>query len=138
MAYKHLFIDSHILLDLLLKRDPFYYYVQALLIESKKQNMQLSTSALAIANVNYILIKQTGAAEARKKIKDLIAVLKILPFESNIIELGIDSHFSDLEDAFQYFIAKANNCDIILTRNIKDYKQATIPVLTAEQFLRQL
>ncbi len=61
-----------------------------------------------------------------------------MPFESSAVELAIDSRFLDLEDAFQYFIAKKNDCDIILTRNIKDYKQATIPVLTADQFLRTL
>ncbi len=138
MAYRYLFCDSDILLDLLLKRDPFYYYVQALLIESEKQDLILNTSALAIANVNYILCKEIGAPEARKKIRNLTRIIKILPFESSAVELAIDSRFLDLEDAFQYFIAKKNDCDIILTRNIKDYKQATIPVLTADQFLRTL
>lgn len=138
MAYRYLFLDSDILLDLLLKRYPFYYYIQALLIESKKQDLKLHTSALAIANINYILAKEVGAAEARKKIKELIGIIKILSFEPNIIELAVDSRFLDIEDAFQYFIAESNKCDIILTRNIKDYKHATIPVLTAEQFLKQL
>ena len=138
MTYKNLFIDSDILLDLLLKRNPFYYYIRALLTISEKQNLQLNTSALAIANINYIVTKQTGAAEARKKIKELTRIIKVLPFESSIIELAIDSKFSDLEDGFQHFIAKRFNCDIILTRNIKDYRQSEIPVLTTEEFLKQI
>ena len=138
MVYKYVFIDSDILLDLLLKREPFHLYVQALLIETEKQNLTISTSALAIANINYILTKQFGAAEAKSKIRQLRNRIKVLPFDDYIIESGINSSFSDFEDAFQYFIAKTNNCEAILTRNIKDYKQATIPVLTAEQFLKTL
>jgi predicted nucleic acid-binding protein len=138
MAYKRLFIDSDVLLDMLLNRDPFCYYVQALLAESEKRNLEICTSTLAIANINYIITKKIGSAEARKKVKELINSIKILPFESKSIELAIDSRFSDLEDAFQHFISKKHDCNIIITRNIKDYKQSEIPAHTAEDFLRKI
>ncbi len=58
--------------------------------------------------------------------------------ESDIIDLAFDKAFSDFEDAIQYLVAKRYNCDEIITRNIKDYKQSDIPVLTPEQFLKKL
>lgn len=138
MAYKRVFVDSDVLLDMLLNRNPFYYYVQVLLAESVKQNLEICISALTVANINYILAKQIGSADARKKVKELANSIKILPFESESIELAVDSRFSDLEDAFQHFIAKKYDCNVILTRNIKDYKQSEIPVYTAEDFLRKI
>ena len=75
---------------------------------------------------------------ARQSVKILINLINILPFESDVIKLALDSPFADFEDSIQYNIAGRFNCDAIITRNIKDYKKAKLPVLTAEQFLRQL
>ncbi len=36
----------------------------------------------------------------------------------------------------QYFTATENNIKLLLTRNLKDYKNAEIPVMTAEQFIK--
>jgi predicted nucleic acid-binding protein len=138
MAYKHLFIDSDVLLDMLLTRDPFYFYTQILLIEGEKKGIEISTSTLIIANINYILSKQIGQAAAKRKISDLVKAIRILPFESDIINKALASNIIDFEDAIQHYIAEKYNCEAIITRNTKDYKQSAIPVLTAEQFLKTL
>lgn len=138
MAYKHLFIDSDILIDYFLKRVPFAEYTELLLIECNEQKIKLSTSVLIIANINYILSKKLGKAQVKENIRTLTSILTILPFESEIIDMALDINFTDFEDAIQYSIAKKHNCDAIITRNIKDYKHSTIPVLTAEQFLNTL
>ena len=138
MTYKRLFVDSDVLLDMLLTREPFWGYTQLLLLESQNLGITLNTSVLVIANLNYILGKKIGASAAKNTIKTLVKRINILSFESDIIDLALTSEFNDLEDAIQYSIAKRYKCDAIITRNIKDYKQSTIPVLTAEQFLRTL
>lgn len=63
-------------------------------------------------------------------------IFDILSLEADNIQHALQSTFTDFEDAVQYDIAKNNDCDTIITRNIKDYKHSAIPVLTAEQFLR--
>jgi len=52
-----------------------------------------------------------------------------------IIDLALNSDFSDFEDAIQYYSALENNIDVLITRNLKDYKKAQISVLTAHDFL---
>src|ERR1700749_3653453 len=99
MAYKRLFIDSDVLLDTLLKREPFHSYAQILLMECEKRNIQLNTSVLVIANVHYFLSKSIGAAASKKKIKELIKIVKVLSVENDIVDLALDSIFSDFEDA---------------------------------------
>ncbi len=138
MTYKRLFLDSDVLLDMFLKREPFFFYTQILLVEGEKRKLEINTSSLVIANINYVLRKQVGQITARENIKALVKSINILPFESDIIDLALVSNIADFEDAIQYFIAQKHNCDLIITRNIKDYKESTIPVLTAEQFLRTL
>lgn len=39
------------------------------------------------------------------------------------------------EDAIQYHTAIENEVNIIITRNLKDFKTAKIPVLTAKDYI---
>ncbi len=48
---------------------------------------------------------------------------------------AMKSGFSDYEDALQYITAKDAGADVIITRNISDYKNGSLPVMSAEQFL---
>ncbi|MFD2873550.1 PIN domain-containing protein [Mucilaginibacter ximonensis] len=138
MAYKHLFIDSDVILDMLVDRQPFSIYAEMLLAERKLNGVTLNTSALIIANINYILTKTIGKQGAKDGVKQILKLLEVLPFEKEDIESAINGSFADFEDAIENHIAVKHNAEAIITRNIKDYKQATIPVLTAEQFLRTL
>ena len=63
-------------------------------------------------------------------------ITEILPFYKEIIFTAHHSNFKDLEDGFQYFTAKENNINIIITRNQKDFKVDDISILTPKQFLR--
>jgi predicted nucleic acid-binding protein len=138
MAYNHLFIDSDTLLDLFFERYPFAQYTQLLFAECASNKIKLSTAALIIANMSYIITKQLGKKTAKEKIKHIVKLLDVLPFDSEAINFALNGNFDDFEDAIQHHIALTNSCDAIITRNVKDYKGATIPVLTAEQFLRTL
>jgi predicted nucleic acid-binding protein len=50
----------------------------------------------------------------------------------------LNSDLSDFEDALQFYNAVESNCDIILTRNAKDFKKATLPVMSPDEFLNSL
>jgi len=45
----------------------------------------------------------------------------------------LDQNF---EDALQYFGATGSKCDIIITRNGKDFKQSILTVMTAKEFIK--
>ena len=82
--------------------------------------------------------KQLGAEKAKEAVTLLTQQLQIISEDASIVEQAIISDFNDFEDAVQYYAAKSAGADVIITRNIKDYKESTIPVLTAEQFLSTL
>ena len=60
-------------------------------------------------------------------------ITEILPFYKEIIFTAHYSNFKDLEDGFQYFTAKENNINIIITRNQKDFRVDDISILTPKQ-----
>jgi predicted nucleic acid-binding protein len=137
MAYKKIFIDSDVLLDFFLDRYPFADHADALL-RMKQTVEKRYTSTLVIANIHYLLRKLINGKEALNAIEQLMEDLKILSFEETHLNLAITAQHIDFEDSIQYYIAKQNDCDLIISRNIKHYKKFDIPVLTAEQFLRTI
>ena len=53
----------------------------------------------------------------------------------NVIDKALNSDFADFEDAIQYYTALENKITLILTRNLRDYKKASVVVQTPEAFL---
>lgn len=138
MICKNIFIDSDILLDVFLQRDPFCQFGQHLLNKGINDEIRINTSALIIANIYYISAKVLGKSEAKDKVNKLLKMLTVLPLDEESITLAINSNFSDLEDAMQHFIAMRSGCDAIITRNSKHYKKSLLPILSAEQYIRTI
>jgi predicted nucleic acid-binding protein len=133
-----LFVDSDILLDLFLERHPFYSYTQRLLLLPERKEIALFTSSVIINNLYYFIARDQNKQIAKQSLNILIDICKVLPVNESGVKLALDSEFNDFEDALQYFTAMEFGCEKIITRNLKHYKKSTIPVLTAEQFLRTL
>ena len=134
---QHVFVDTDIILDLLSNRMPFYIHSAHLFSEADRGNLILYVSSLSFSNLNYILSKQCSTAQARKMLLKFKTLVTVLPVTDKVVDLALSSDFKDFEDALQYFTAIESSLKILLTRNLKDYKPATITVMTAEQFLNQ-
>lgn len=136
---KKLLIDTNIVLDLLAKREPFYKSASEIFSLSDKGKIQLSINALTFANANYILTRLTSALEAREILGRFRVLVEVLPLNSKIIDLALNnSSFKDFEDGLHYYSAIENEQEYIITRNLKDFKESIIPVMTAEEFLSSL
>ena len=134
---KKLFLDSDIILDAVLKRPGFVVPAMNIISLLQQRQFKAVTSSVAFVNVHYFLDK----FDRDNKLKLLIGIRSIVSIAEvgeNIIDLALKSGLRDFEDAVQYYTAMSAKCDVIITRNLKDYKQSTMPVLTAEQFLSKL
>ena len=132
---RNLLVDTNIILDLLAKRLPFYYSASELFSLADLKKIKLCTSSISIINTNFILSKSLPEKETREILRKFRILVKILACDEKIIDLGLNSHFKDFEDSIQYFTAIENNIESIITRNLKDFKNSKIPVMTAEEFL---
>jgi len=133
---KKLFIDTNIIIDLLSRREPFYDESADLFSLADQKIIELNISSLTIANTSYTLLRQIDSKKAKEILRKLRLIVNILPLDDKIIGVALnDDSFTDFEDGLQYFTAIENNQDIIITRNLKDFKVSKLPVMTARQFL---
>lgn len=133
---KKIFIDTNIVIDLLSRREPFYQEAAGLFSLADKKIIELSISSLTIANTSYTLLRRTNSTTAKEILRKLRLIIKILPLDDKIIGIALnDNSFDDFEDGLQYFTAIENSQDLIITRNLKDFKNSALPVMTARQFL---
>ncbi len=131
------FIDTNIFLDLFLNREGFAEAAEKLLMWCEEDLISGSTSAINIANLYYIVSQQKSKPETRKIVKTILEVVAIPNTSRKDLLLAIDSSFSDFEDAVQFFTAlNVDGINYIITRNKKDYKYATIPVVTPAEFVQ--
>ncbi len=133
-----LLIDTNIVIDLLAKREKFYFEAAELFSRADKKELELTISSLTFANTNYILTKLKSAKESREILRKFKVLVEILSLDDKVTELALsDNNFPDFEDGLQYYSAIENQIDVIITRNKKDFKNSKISVLTAKEFLAQ-
>lgn len=131
-----IFVDTDVVLDLLAKREPWYVNSAELFSLADQQKIKIYVSSLTFSNLFYITRKCSSREKAINALTKLKLLVKILPIDERIITLALTSDFKDFEDAIQYHVAMENNLEIILTRNIKDYKKAKITAVTPEEYLK--
>ena len=132
------FLDTNIMLDFLGERDQFYLSAAKIATLADKGKIEIVVSALSYATVSYFLAKFEGLEKTKDKLRKFKVISKICDLDEKIIEKGLNSDFSDYEDSLQYFSALRLDCDILVTRNVKDFKGAQIPVMTPDEFLNCL
>ncbi len=120
----------------LAERKPFYKEAAVLFTLADKKQLTLYVSALTFANTYYILFQLLKAEKTKRILRKLKLIVQVLSLNEKIIGLSLnDNDFKDYEDAIQYFTALENGTNVIITRNLKDFQKAKIPVMTPAQFL---
>lgn len=129
-----LLVDTNIVVDLLTRREDFYREAQDLFTLSDEGKVKLLVSSLTFANTHYLLDRHKNKDEARKILIKFKVLVEVAKLDDKIIELALASDFTDFEDAIQYYTALENGVDVIITRNLRDFKTSKLPVLTAKEY----
>ena len=133
------FVDTNILIDLLADRQPFSKFAIELFELAEKKQVKLYTSSHSYATTHYLLKKYMNEAELREALISLLNLIELIAVDVDIIKKGLLSKHKDFEDAIQIFAAnKVNGIDFLVTRNIKDFKNAGLPVLPPDELLKLL
>ena len=132
-------IDTNVILDFLLRREPYYENAAKINILSEKGYVHSYISASAVTDIFYIAKK-----ELKKKdtvfvlLKNLLKTTHIASVtEGNILE-ALDLEWEDFEDSVQYIAGQSISVDYIITRNPKDFSNSQIDVISPEEFLSQI
>ena len=132
---RRVFIDSNVILDVGLGREPFFADSKNVLALAENSIITGYISSNEAANLYYLLRNNGGDKKARFFIRSLIKFLNIVTITHKNVQEAIDSDFSDFEDALQNYSAIENQCDYIVTRNIKDYSISELSVKNPADFI---
>lgn len=135
---QRIFLDTNIVIDFLGERKDFYEFAAKIMTLADHKKIKIFTSPSSINNTYYLLSKYENAKIALEKIRKFKVLCSISIMDDEVVEKAINSNFKDFEDAMQYFSALASDCDLIVTRNEKDFKNAMIPVMNGESYLQTL
>jgi len=136
---KKVLLDTNIVIDLLAKREPFYQEAAKIFTLADKKVINLFVSVLSFANVNYVLLRQRKPEEAKLILRKLKLLVGVLSLDEKIISLSLnDNDFKDYEDSLQYYSAIENDIEVIISRNLKDFQNSKLPVMTADQFINSI
>jgi predicted nucleic acid-binding protein len=133
------YFDTNVIVDILLKREPFFKASFEALskIADKTATGIIGTSA--ITDIYYIVNKELKDKE--KSLNSIFNVLKILLLvETAPEDIFIAKNFSmqDFEDSVASAIAKRNNANYVVTRNVADYANSPVPAITPTDFIAQI
>lgn len=133
-----LFVDSDVILDLVLQRDDHFEFAQNLFGQYQQGKCALYTSSIVLANMHFIIRKLHDLRFANSAVLFVNKHFKIIDANNDDIENALQSKFSDFEDGVQYFSAlRSKKIDVFVTRNVKDYKHSQIPVFTPKQWCKR-
>jgi predicted nucleic acid-binding protein len=130
-----LFLDANVVLDLILKRQPFFDNIAKIVTVAESKNYTLCVSSVTFVNVNYIACKFTNKKNVLETLKMLRILFDVLSVSETEIDKALYSKFNDFEDAVQHYCALKNNCNYIITRDSKDFKNSEIPAMSPTEFL---
>lgn len=133
-----LFLDTNVVLDLLGERELFYDATAKIATLADKGKVILSVSALSYSTVYYLLSKFEDKEVVKEKLRKFKVIAETSDLTDKIIDKGLSSKFTDFEDALQYYCAIKMDCNILITRNEKDFKESAIPVMTPDEYLKSL
>jgi len=132
-----LFIDTDIILDVLAKREPFYDSAAQLFTLIDEGKVEAFTTPVVFSNLFYILFKFKNRSFTHSSLRKLRLLLKIIQVDEKVVDLALNSEFKDFEDAIQFYSAKLQELDFIVTRNVKDFVAKDLVVLTAEDYIER-
>ena len=136
---KNILIDTDVILDFFLDREPFSENAAKILSLCEKKEIIGFVTPVIVSNVYYLLSQKGKQEKVIEKIKILLSLLEILIIDKNSIMVALDSDFKDFEDALQNYAAELNGkIDIIVTRNTKDYKKSELGIMNPEEFLKSI
>ncbi len=132
------FFDTNIMIDVIGRREQFCKPSMQIMSLADKGLIRIFVSALSYATASFILRKYNKELDIVTEFSKFMKITTATLVDSSMVEQSVKSEFKDFEDAMQYFSAKHENVDYIITRNKKDFAVSDIPVFEPQEFVDYL
>jgi predicted nucleic acid-binding protein len=134
---KRVLLDTDVILDFFFDRKPFSEDAAKVLGLCELKVVTGFITPVILSNVYYLLRQTDKHDKIIDKLRQLMEIIDVLLVDKNIIKQALSSDFKDFEDALQNFSAeKDGKIDVIITRNMKDFKKSKLGVMTPKEYLK--
>lgn len=134
-----LLIDTNVVLDVLLKREPFFHAAADVLNLAQRNDVREYVSASAVTDIYYIAERQMkDHAAVKDLLKRLLMIVSVAAVSEREIQNALKLDWADFEDSVQYSVAFLNEMDGIVTRNPTDYQSSDVQIWLPRQVLEVL
>lgn len=132
-------IDTNVLLDYLLTREPFYEDAKNIISACVDGKVKGCIAAHSITNMFFILRKDYDAKERREVLLNLCSIFDVEGIDKTKLLSGLQNEdFLDFEDCLQMECAEAYGAEYIVTRNTDDYKASEVEAILPKEYLELL
>ena len=132
---KRLYIDANAVLDFLAMRELFWVPMAKIVSLAEKKELAIVVSPISFASVSYLLSKVESHYRILGKLRNFRIVCEVSEINGQTMDKALKSKFADFEDALQYYWLKNQ---IAITRNGKDFKESSLPIMTAAEYLKSI
>lgn len=130
-------IDTNILLDVILKREPFFTFSNKIFSLCCSNVLSGKIAAHSITNIFYVARKNYTQSQLRTLLLSIFQFFDVISLDKEKLLSALNnSNFKDFEDCLQDECAHSINADYIITRNIRDFEGSKIPAITPEEYLK--
>ena len=123
-----LLLDIDVILDVMLEREPWVEEAARLLSAVQAGRAAGSVAGHTITTVYYLVTTQRRRAEAVSAVEDLLRIVDVVPVETSDFHHALALGVTDFEDAVQAVCALKIEADVLVTRNVRDYRGLSIAV----------
>ena len=132
-------IDTCIIIDALQSREPFNKDAETIFLSVANRRWVGFLTANSVTDIYFLMHKALhSAAETRKALGILFSLFEIIDTCGIDCRKALTSGVSDYEDAVMIETASRAEIDCIVTRNLKDYAGAPMPVYSPTHFIELL
>ena len=129
------FVDTNVILDVLLDRKPFAADSRKVWFLAERGKIKGFVSAVTFPNIYYIVRRLKNAKDAAAMMIMLRNTFSVALLDEQIMNQAIDAKFADFEDAVQFYSALRADAVCLITRDVSHYPASSIPILTPAEFL---
>lgn len=129
-------LDTNVVLDLLLKREPFVDFAEEIFIKIEHKDIVGFLCPTSITTIYCLLNKHADKNRCNEAIKTLLELFEIIKLDKKILLESLENSGTDFEDSVIYTSAHFTDIDVIITRDRKGFKNSKIEVLSPNEFLK--
>ncbi len=132
-------VDTCVIVDFLQQREGFQEDATTLCFLVAKGTVAGFLTAKSITDIYYLMHRSLHSdTKTRQLLKNLLLSYGILDTTATDCRNAITSPMGDFEDAVLAETAYRTGVDYIVTRNVRDYDRAIVPVITPHDFVQMV